>query len=227
MLIEFIGISGSGKSTIARSVTKALKAEGFLARHVGSGYEWVEGSRACERLRDATANGIRGALRTAQLATVVKNAGRNLRLKEQLSLLSLLGQNSRALQSDAGLVLSDQGLLQRLGSFALRTNDEVLFFAHLKPEQLVALPWPDRVVFLELASSVALERVKARGGRMARLSDQELRGLLNRSQTIVEAQAQLGERLGIPVERVRAYVPPGDIAEALFDQLIPRSESGV
>ena len=41
MLIEFIGISGSGKSTIARSVTKALKAEGFLARHVGSGYEWV------------------------------------------------------------------------------------------------------------------------------------------------------------------------------------------
>ena len=226
MLVEFIGISGSGKSTVARSVTRILEADGLVVRHIGSGYEWVEGSRLRATLRDAAAGGVRAVLRTAQLASAVNNAGRVLRPKERLSLLSLLGQNARALQFRSGLVLSDQGLLQRFGSFGLRSDDEARFFEQLDPEKLLALPWPHRVVFLELEPRVAFERVKARGGRMARVSDYHLRVLLKRSETIVEAQAQLAARLSIPVERVSADTTPEVLAQKVRRKLAQPAETG-
>lgn len=219
MFVELIGISGSGKSTAARSAMSIFEAEGFPSRHVGSGYEWVNGPRMNARLRDAAIGGTNAVLRTVQISKLVKDKRLKLRLKDQLSLMALLGQNSRALQFNSGMVVSDQGLLQRFGSFGLRCGHEAAFFEHLNPKKLKGLPWPHQVMFLELEPQVAFERVKARGGRLGRMADQELQVLLERSVAIVKAQAQLAENLNIPVERISANIAPEDVALELLVKL--------
>ena len=219
MLIELIGISGSGKSATAQKVMRSLLARGLRIQHIGSGYEWAKRARWLERAKDAAMGGVGAARNTAKLAMLSQIAGVRLGLKQSLSLFSLMGQNYRALQAQDIIFLSDQGLVQRIGSFSLRSSDESHFFSALDVHAMASFPWPISVIYLDLPPQIAFSRVRSRPGRLARLPDSDLRQLLNRSEKIVQEQAALVSKLGIPLQKISAHVEQAELAAQLEDSI--------
>ncbi len=148
MLIVLTGIDGSGKSTAARALVTAARAEGrnalLLSNHAGRRSMSV----FAERL------GIRWPLRLAEAAETT------------LRVANVLISHARARQFD-GLVVMDRYLYCQL---ALRTA-KGLPRGRLLPMLISSLPKPDAVVHLDVEPALAYQRILARGTDTETLAD--------------------------------------------------------
>lgn len=140
MLIVLTGIDGSGKSTAARALVSAVRAEGgsalLLSNHAGRRSMSVLGQRLGIRWPGRLADAVETTLRT----------------------VNVLMSHARASRFD-GLVVMDRHLYCQL---ALRTA-KGLPRGRFVPMLLSALPAPDAVVHLDADPAVAHGRIVARG----------------------------------------------------------------
>lgn len=210
LVIEFNGISASGKSTIARVSTGLSTSGGLVFAHRGSGYEWVGGgvTRAATRCVHL-ACGISKFWRPGLGAVPWRlwTYGPAARAKAMLSLLGVLGMTYMAKRKLGSCVLLDQGVFQRLGSVALRSDDVDGFFQAICMEDLRLWPLPDGVVLFAINTDSAVERYRVRTGSGTAQDREAVLDLLTLSQRIVAAQVALARELGIPVLELDASEP--------------------
>jgi dTMP kinase len=140
VLIVLTGIDGSGKSTAARALVSAVRADGrkamLLSNHAGRRTMSVLGDRLGFRWPDRLADSVETTLRT----------------------INVLASHARAGLFD-GLVVMDRHLYCQL---ALRAA-KGLPRGRLLPMLLAALPAPDAVIHLDADPAVAHQRITARG----------------------------------------------------------------
>ncbi|PNI09190.1 thymidylate kinase [Arthrobacter sp. AFG7.2] len=148
MIIVLSGIDGSGKSTAARALVSAIKADGgaalLLNNHAGRRSMSVLAARLGVRLPDRASDAIETTFR---VWNVLVNHGRASRF--------------------TGLVVMDRHLYCQL---ALRST-KGLPRGRLLPWLLGVLPAPDAVVHLEVDPEVAYRRIMARGADVETVED--------------------------------------------------------
>lgn len=164
MIVEFVGLSGVGKSTLLRDVegrlqTAAVAVTAHDARSAVS--HGLVGASSQRR------NLARGALRAPRVATL---AARTLRDSRGFSLRRYLGSIGyvTTLRRSTGVHLIDEGPLKRLP-----TSEP---FASWWPGLMAALPKADLIVHVVCDSDVRIERVRQLDRPHARgVSQQQLR----------------------------------------------------
>jgi len=168
MLVEFLGLPGSGKSTLIRALIPALRAQGVAARRADK----LAGLPSIER--DAPRYLGRGPDRTTLYRTtrfrrehrgLMKHVEHKLSLSQTeeflFTLTTGLYQTAREYGSEIGPALLDEGFVHRGVSAHLECED-ALFQRYLG-----LIPVPELVVHLTLPVEAALSRAVARRAHKA------------------------------------------------------------
>ncbi len=185
LIVEFVGLPGSGKTTLTLRTGELLRHEGWAVHEAYK--DWNKGLRY--RLADHGSSLLRLipgepslALNTyrsiARLQSVSRGQAANLALN-WLNRVAHLIQGRRL----GGIHLLDQGLYQLFWSIGFACGEAQL-------EQLLAsirLPYlPDVVVVLSVTPAASIKRLAKRPGQTSRLE----RGALN-SESYARAEAAL------------------------------------
>lgn len=167
--VELVGIPGSGKSRLARTLEQALSAEGLavdllrtpLLPPVPTGLRLARKALACGGVAARAPVGSlrlgRAVVRSAQPGPA-DVAGRLVQVLVGRSLLT------RAARTP-GVAVLDEGLLQAIWSTGLRGDVDPLLSA---VERQRAIPWPDLLVVVRLAPHLAAARLAGRSSRNSR-----------------------------------------------------------
>jgi len=166
LVIEFMGVSGSGKSRLALELGERLAARGCCVRYarVESHDPTVEGKPSQRRLkawwalRDAVL-GPRVFVRAALSLHRARGGERERYLKVLMSWWYNRA-TARALHGQPGVHLVDDGIFQTLLSVMLNSKhmDVALFIG----EQRRQLPLPDILVHVRASASDVTRRLEAR-----------------------------------------------------------------
>src|SRR6266513_4037316 len=171
LLVEFVGLPGAGKTTLASAVARRLARRGLAVKNVGSLYpdtSWKVRARKMAR-------GLRETLLRPQSAyrsglAVLASGQRSLvdaakALHNWLFISSVVEENG----SGAHVVLLDEGVFQALWSIGYSGRDGAL--AALLYDLYPLFPRPDLVVIVDVGPAIAAARLAARpfgGSRLER-----------------------------------------------------------
>jgi len=173
MLIEFIGCTSSGKSTIAAKVVKKLKNLGFRIILVDVGGDirmdfatlpWF----ACFAIHnfDFCAFAAKIIVRGADSLLVGLNLFRNFAKKMGMYELLRKKKNNLIILCDEGTVHAAHNLFVHVNSVPQSTD--VIRFACLVPK-------PDMIIYVKTSFELAIERTLKRGHRRAKHTLKEVR----------------------------------------------------
>lgn len=203
MLIEFMGLPGAGKSTIARGVCTRLRQSGYRLVWAPDAFMHTRpGLLRAYKLARMAAFGVRHP----RVACDAVRCGRSFPQPTRAAAARLVGNwmyvtAMRAMRQRPGeLVVLDQGLVQGLYSLALQSDGDWRLAVR---RALAVVSCPDVVVSIEAPGAVVRERMLCRAASHSAterllLADQRW---LDRSVRILEHMRQaLGER-GVHVLR--------------------------
>jgi len=172
LLVEFVGLPGAGKSTLASAVALRLTRRGVAVRNVGSLYpdtSWRVRARKMARGLRETLSRPHNAFRSGR--AVLASGQRSLvdaakALHNWLFVSSLVEENG-----GEHVVLLDEGIFQALWSIGYSGRDGAL--AALLHDLYPLFPPPDLVVIVDVGPATAAARLARRpfgGSRLERAS---------------------------------------------------------
>ena len=169
-LVEFFGLPGSGKTTLAAEVFRRLsvRAPGMLFGpdliRDGAGGRTRAAAKALLVARTAA---DRGALSLPLSAAAVRQPGTRDRIRAAATVASVLGQYAAARRAGAGAVL-DQGLLQAAWTLRFRSDDPA---AHGVATRLLDRARKNGaiVVFVDTPPETCYRRLHSRSSRHSRM----------------------------------------------------------
>lgn len=188
-VVEFCGLPGAGKSTLARAVVAQLRLRSVPTTEVMAtiGPDAPRAARVARKL-GAVLSGIREP-GSARLATDVAfrsaQHDRRDRLARPANLLVVRHAVTRA-RRRPGVHVLDQGPLQEWWSAALRADDTQVVEMAARDRA----PRADLVVQVRAPIEVLVDRLEARGARQSRLEaldTQSRAGELRRGETLLAA----------------------------------------
>jgi len=178
ILVEFFGIPGTGKTTLARAVVEELRTRGVRVAEANLPI-MVEHSGISAMRRAALAGGF--ALREPTLAMRSLSevmASRQRRLNDlravALNWLSKCELMRRAVQGP-GIQVSDEGLLHAVWSIAYSARDATVLGGSVVEAIRYLLPAVWLVVMVDAADEESAERLRRRPGRLNRLARDSMR----------------------------------------------------
>ena len=188
-VVEFCGLPGAGKSTLARAVVAQLRLRSVPTTEVMAtlGPDAARSARVARKL-GAVLSGIRepGSARVvADVALRSAQRDRRDRLARPANLLVVRHAVTKA-RRRPGVHVLDQGPLQEWWSAALRADDTQV----LEMAAQDRAPRADLVVQVQTPIEVLVDRLEARGARQSRLEalDAEARvGELRRGESLLAA----------------------------------------
>ncbi len=188
-VVEFCGLPGAGKSTLARAVVAQLRLRGVPTTEVMAtlGPDATRAARLTRKF-SAVLSGIRATGSPRVVADVALRSAqqdRRDRLARPANLLVVRHAVTRA-RSRPGVHVLDQGPLQEWWSAALRADDTRV----LEMAAHDRAPRADLVVQVHAPIEMLVDRLEARGPRQSRLEalDPESRAEeLRRGETILAA----------------------------------------
>ena len=188
-VVEFCGLPGAGKSTLARSVVAQLRLRGVPTTEVMAslGPDAARSARVARKL-GAVLSGIRepGSARVvADVALRSSQQDRRDRLARPANLL-VVRHAVRKARRRPGVHVLDQGPLQEWWSAALRADDTRV----LEMAAQDRAPRADLVVQVRTPIEVLVDRLESRGARQSRLEgiDAESKvGELQRGESLLAA----------------------------------------
>ncbi|HEV8481616.1 MAG TPA: hypothetical protein VGR66_12550 [Candidatus Eisenbacteria bacterium] len=164
VFVEFLGLSGAGKSTVSHRVAEHLRSRGFPV---------------CEPTLTLALTPGRGAVKSLHVARELMfhplSSLRTLKAvkatRQRWPVLARMGFNWLMLSSlmrtqRPSLHLFDQGAFQALWSIGLEGRRGAV--RHLGRRLLATVPAPELVVVIEAGARVVEQRLKLRGGRESR-----------------------------------------------------------
>lgn len=171
MIVEFLGLPGAGKSTLARAVGKQLQQRALEVEQLTYEltHETDKFSRIAKKLRYVGAHGWRRPSHTlrsikAVLVTRQYSLGDLLKVLFNWLFVSALLYRER---DAAKIQLLDQGILQALWSIGLRA--QAPDWLEKMTEQPALLPQPQLVVVIETRAAVVRQRLALRSEHASRL----------------------------------------------------------
>ena len=188
-VVEFCGLPGAGKSTLARAVVAQLRLRSVPTTEVMAtlGPDAARSARVARKL-SSVLSGIRepGSARVvADVALRSAQRDRRDRLARPANLLVVRHAVTKA-RRRPGVHVLDQGPLQEWWSAALRADDTQV----LEMAARDRAPRADLVVQVQTPIEVLVDRLEARGARQSRLEalDAEARvGELQRGESLLAA----------------------------------------
>lgn len=173
-VVEFVGLPGSGKTTLARTIAATLRASGVdVLEPVARVNELGRARRGVTKFAYCAREGLRAPAATAALARLVAESRQpNLALAAK-NLTNLVLQRALAIPArPADVVIHDQGVFQSLWSLNLQARNPPLLDAALYA-RVAGGARRRLVVFLDADVARVLERLSMRSdvGRFARTTD--------------------------------------------------------
>lgn len=170
-IVEFTGLPGSGKSTIAHALAELLRTRGFVV----SEPTWHNdhASRPTVRTLRKASLAVAAAVRDPLLAGSLLRSLARSRQPTRRELLQLainalyLGETTRDCSGSSGFHVFDQGMLQQLWSVLYRAgdgNNAERYYA----DQLRGRDAPTRVVMIDTPLGAVQRRLLARTGGASR-----------------------------------------------------------
>jgi thymidylate kinase len=234
-IIEFAGLPGAGKSTIAEGLVHAWRARGVgceslrevLARQRrGTGFRFWRGAKVVLfLLRQPTL-----ALALGRLAVSIRPWHRNLlaRSWKTLQAIYFIELAKRvALRGCARFLVLDEGLFQALWSLQLygtvSEGESVRrFFARVRPSL------PTLLVLVDVGVPEAMGRMREREARGCRFDDMEperVRQLLERNGPyLYETLGELARELTLQVIPIDGKAAVGENVDLIFTELARRGK---
>lgn len=203
LLVELLGLPGSGKSALARETCRALQSGGHRAEVLDRPISAAvpKGQRVRRRTAGAARTALRRPAWTVTSAALMAGIDQPARRDTAAALTQWLAVCDLASRARArpGVHLLEEGPCQTLWTLLLRSGDAL-------PEELLD-SWPraaaaDVVVVLDVPLAVVAARLQRRGSKHSRsqhLQGQALTEELRRGQRLLEA---LAARVDVPVLRL-------------------------
>ena len=234
MIIEFIGLPGSGKTTVCRHLagrrglepmvlvpcSSATFGEGATS-HLPTVYrKLIAAWRVLCSFRQAPWVSLKFLL--YGLSSRPVTAWKIEQTLSGLSMLPRLYAERESPRRGVEVLIFEQGLVQLFGSLALPCEDQR--HADPKPATRAVIPGlVDGLVFLECPQEFALRRVRERlhgKSRFDAWGDAEALKYLPVMESILVQAAEAAESAGVPVLRVDADLPPADSSAVIVDWLL-------
>lgn len=223
MLVEFLGLPGVGKSTLARDVAARLTAQGVPAKAA-----FTQGSGLVDRLTHKAAFVVReicarpvGAMTTLKAVAATRQQTRQDFGRMAFNLLFARYLLQRDRPPDC-VVLLEQGIGQAFLSLGLRAK--VDSWADATSCLPAAMPVPDMLVLVEADLDTVTDRLAARPGQASRIEtgadiDREL---LARFEALLPIVQRMLQRRHVPIVTVANNRPEDRKAAAtlVVDRII-------
>jgi len=168
LVVEFCGLPGAGKSSVAAHTCRALRSAGVDAyvADLAVSAAAARPARVIRRAGLALRQAAGGPSDTAQVARLVAATGQSTRDGAALlaQLLAVQRLVARARRRD-GVALLEEGLVQTLWSVALRSRVDC---ADELNGWLATTASPDLVVLVDAPTGTVLDRLAARPSRHSR-----------------------------------------------------------
>ena len=168
LVVEFCGLPGSGKSSVAAHTCRALRSAGVEAyvADLAVSAAAARPARVVRRAGLALRQAVRGPSDAAQVARLVAATGQSPRDGAALlaQLLAVQRLVARARRRN-GVALLEEGLVQTLWSVALRSRVDC---ADELDRWLATTASPDLVVLVDAPTGMVLDRLAARPSRHSR-----------------------------------------------------------
>ena len=245
--IEFLGLPGSGKTTLAREVVASMdgavdleeavraaiathgmratvKAAARVSRSSSSRLWKGVYARSTDRF-DALGRFLTAHPRVMETTLAAQRERRDRDRGQDLVLgwaLNLMARYQLATEADEfEILIIDEGFSQRavaLFGYGFSPDDEARL-----GEYLASIPLPETVVLVETPLTVCAQRLDDRGWseRVVGLSPDVRRGFLETSSEVVEQVSDQIEASGVTLVRVDGTEPMRVGAEAVVKQLGP------
>jgi thymidylate kinase len=173
MIIEFIGLPGSGKSTLCEELEPWLKEQGYSVvnwlYHTAS---WSKFHRIAHKLKVSIKFFFTHPLIFQNLGVVVKRSGQGSlkgSLSQYLNLIYIAGLYWRYNHPrfDSKVVLFDQGKIQAITSLIFQSKVKDL--QKLLPLSLTKIYGNDLVIYIDVTPEELLKRLEMRNGAQSRV----------------------------------------------------------
>ncbi len=218
-VVEFCGLPGAGKSTLARAVVARLRLEGKPTTEVMAtlGPDAARSARVRRKLGAIAAGGVEPGSARIVAGVALRSGQRDRRdqIARPANLLVVRHALRRA-RRRPGIHVMDQGPLQEWWSAALRADPErVLALAAADPAERA-----DLIVRVDAPIEVLVARLEARGPRQSRLEALE-------SEARAE-ELRRGELLLASLTDQLVHSPRGETPETLrVDGLDPAASATI
>lgn len=169
IVVEFLGMPGTGKTTVADIVFRTLRAQGWTVEYSGNAIkdETAAGRRNLLRLKLISRElfGILPQLPTTLALIGERRMGIKSRLKAAFNILTLLSWHARAKRLNRALIV-DQGIGQAIWSLALFSDDlgNVALPSGLLPEGA-----EHHLIVLDASEAIIRDRLADRSSKHSRL----------------------------------------------------------
>jgi len=213
LVVEFIGLPGSGKSALAHAVGRVLRERGVVVHEptYTLAHEKGETTRQAVKARQALTTLVRSpseSLSWFRTFAGSRQARRSDLIKLTINWLHLTAVVEQAKRS-SGIVLLDQGLLQALWSIEYEAGTSVLDGSGLAERLASCLPERAALVLTEVSLATTARRLTQRPGAASRVeqaSDGEAQRALARAREVLnrveELAAAVATYRAIPLMRV-------------------------
>ena len=210
MLIEFVGISGSGKSTVIAAVTSELRNRGIKVRNL---YKFCESAQLIDEHHWKQSAPQEQKMEHHRMLSLMQYCAENTAMVQNLNtaLMALPAQQSQCaitltclkqlehLDHQNLVIIVDEGIIHRAAEAHLAAGDDAAFTDFLK-----VVHYPDLLVHLSVPSDVAetraLERVPAKRRQAvskARPSPDHFTSLSNMLGRLTEGARRAGRQIAV------------------------------